>query len=144
MTLQLSTVEWFLATILSFLNLCLPVNSTFVRATGMPSKGGYLSTFSTVYKMTMASRIWPVVINNPRNIVIDAHHFADDENFLLLFCMQKKNKIAILFLRKTVLLFGIFMFQNWLNHHWTGMVVGSMSNTVTIIMWETVFLMHIA
>jgi len=69
------------------------------QGTGQPSKGGYLSSFDTVYKVTMTSKIFPIHSNDPNNIIIDAHHFPDDKIFLQT-CMQRKNQEVIHLQRK--------------------------------------------
>ena len=43
------------------------------QGTGWPSKGGYLSSFDTVYEVTMTSKNFPIHSNDPNNIIIDAH-----------------------------------------------------------------------
>jgi len=52
------------------------------QGTGQPSKGGYLSSFDTVYEVSMTSKIFPIRVDNPKNIIINAHHFLDDKTFL--------------------------------------------------------------
>jgi len=52
------------------------------RSTGMPRKGGYLSSFTNVYKITMCSNICPIVWKDNKINFYDAHHFPDSKIFL--------------------------------------------------------------
>ena len=48
----------------------------------MPSKGGYLSSFTNVFEIMVYSNICPIVSKDSKVNVYDAHHFPDSKIFL--------------------------------------------------------------
>jgi len=63
------------------------------RNTGMPSKGGYLSSFTNVFEITMCSSVCPIVTKDNKINVYDAHHFPDSKIFLTpdLYTKEENN-----------------------------------------------------
>jgi len=63
------------------------------RNTGMPSKGGYLSSFTNVFEITMCSSVCPIVTKDNKINVYDAHHFPDSKIFLTpdLYAKEENN-----------------------------------------------------